>query len=159
MMRAKFKWLIKIWENFIYDIDGTLSVMFKRKSISKTCYETINHNQSEFFAGLMWATAFTTFSISLPIFHHSNHRNFITISKHQQQFYARFLWEKLFSFYFFFYKMFVVILLWKKLHCKANWLEPAKKPTQNRNKKLNVHYGFFPKEFASSVYNWSLKKW
>jgi hypothetical protein len=66
----------------------------------------------------MCATAFTTFSISLPSpslpcppVGSCSRRNFITISKHQQQFYARGSFEKNYFHFTFFLQMFAVAML------------------------------------------------
>lgn len=46
MMRESFKWVIK---NQKRALSMTSRRRKKRKSISNTCYETINHNQADFY--------------------------------------------------------------------------------------------------------------
>lgn len=156
----RYRWRLRIDQIFSKNVVCHPLNAHRRKSIFKNVLWN-DKSQSEpiFSAGLMCATAFTTISISLPS-PPPSHRNFITIlrfSKHSATILRAplpFLWEKLFSVYFF---TNVCGLECKKCNAKQiGWSQQKKSRT---NKKINVHYVFLPKEFSSSVYNFEFKKW
>lgn len=141
MMRESFKWVIK---NQKRALSMTSRRRKKRKSISNTCYETINHNQADFYE-----------CICNNIFHltaTSLNRNFITISrfsKHQRRHQPFKSFVKSFSIlhYLFFWftnwatQSSLGYFFILKLQFKANWQQ------RETTIKFNVHYAFLPKGF------------
>lgn len=122
MMRERFKWVIK---NQKRALSMTSRRRKKRKSISNTCYETINHNQADFYECIC-NNIFHLTATSLNRTILSQFRAFQNISGGTSHF-TNPLWNR-FQFYITFFLVYKLshavksgIFFILKLQFKANW--------------------------------------